>query len=185
MHEITLDEKHIYRVDGIITPGVHEILEATGLVKPYLGDPWYGGRGTAIHTACELLERDDLDESLVNPEIAGFVDAYRLFLADAPLKGWTNVEVRLFDPIYQFCGTPDRFLPLCDIKSGDMETLQLAAYGQLLRVNGFYPGREAFFVKLLENGKYKLYPYKFNTGDTNIFLSACQIYHERIRRKLL
>lgn len=186
MSEILLDEAtHIYNVDGHIIPSVTQILFAMGLIKSYTNNPWYAERGIAIHRACHLMDIDDLDESTLDPQLRGYIDAYRKFKEESAWK-FEHLEESLCHPAYRYCGTPDRWLPLIDIKSTENhEPLQLEAYAELLRANGFNPLIHAYFLTLYEDGKYKLDPYKLDRTRLGVFLSATIVYHERKERGLL
>lgn len=189
--EITCDENHIYRVDGKICPGYSEIATATGLVKPYNGDPWYGERGTAVHTICDLIDDDELDESSIDgsdgtTDLRGYADAYRKYLQDNEPK-WDLSEQMLYHPVYKYCGTIDRvaFYSLIDIKTGKTANpLQLEAYAELLRVNG-YVIDEMYFLFLREDGTYKLKEHKYDRHLLGVWLSAVTIYNYKKKEGLV
>ena len=176
---------HTYKFLGVILPSVTQIMTEIGLIKPYTGDPWYGERGSAIHAATELIDAGTLDWDTVDGRIEGYLTAYHKFKDEQPFSDWDHSEVAMVHPTYRYAGRPDRFLPLVDIKSGAGDVIQLAAYGELLRANGFDPGREAFMLKLNENGTYKLTSYKFNRKDTSIWLSAVSLWHYRKEKGLV
>jgi len=118
------------------TLSVTEILKLSGVIpESTFIDPWFMGRGTAAHKATELHDKGILDESTVDPEIAGMVESWRkLGYKYAP----ENIEVVLYDPVYRFCGKLDR-IPLLDVKgpsSSKWHVLQLGAYWHLLGVAG-------------------------------------------------
>jgi hypothetical protein len=183
---IDFDEAtHTYRVEGEVLPSVTQIMQSTGLVRPYTGDPWYGQRGTACHYATTLIDAGTLDPESVDPVISGFLDAYARFKRETGME-WEYSEYRLAHPLYRFCGCVDRAVPLVDLKTTDSACeLQLAGYQALLLANGIDPGREGYFLHLKENGTYKLRTYKFNRQDTNIWLSAVSLYHWRKEHNLL
>ena len=179
------EEGHIYTVDSQRWPSVTQVLSDMGLVKPYLGDPWFGMRGTALHSASVLWDSGTLDPESVDPAISGFLDAYAKFRTETHME-WEYTEKRLKHSTYRFCGCIDRALPLCDLKTTDSACeLQLAGYQSLLREEGIDPGREGFFLHLRENGTYKLVPYRFNRSDTGIFHAAVSLWHWRREKGLL
>ena len=104
------EEKHEYRVNGVVYPSVTEVLEhltAPGFSKinPAILEE-AKERGTAIH---EITQ--DIDLGMPPEEIAdydlGYVTAYLSFLDDyAP--DWELVEYRFFDEFMGYCGTIDR-----------------------------------------------------------------------------
>ncbi len=181
-----IEAEHRYLVNGHERPSVTRILQDMQLVRPYEGDPWYGVRGSAVHLATHLLDQGTLDWTTVDPAIKGFVEAYAEF---KEREGWEfeHSEERLSNYKYKYCGTPDRFMPLIDIKCGDShEPLQLEAYAELIRENypSTYPSVESqsYFLRLYENGKSKITPYKLNFTNRGIFLSAVTLWHEQKRR---
>jgi len=179
------ESTHTYWVDGTVYPSVTQIMSAIGLVRPYTGDPWYGERGTACHVAAVLFDQGILDPESVDPAISGFLDAYARFKRETGME-WEYTEKRFHHPVYRFCGTIDRALPLVDLKSTNSACdLQLSFYGELLRANGIDPGRTSYFLHLREDGSYRLAPYKFNRRDTNICLAAASLFHWRKEHNLL
>lgn len=174
MPKILLDENHIYTVDGRVTKSVTQILAEEGLTKYWNNDPWYLARGKALHKATHLLDMGTLDWNSIDPNIGGFLTAYANFKADTGWK-WEFSEKKLFHSTYHYCGCPDRFNEdglLTDIKIGEGFDLQLEAYAELLRSNGYLPGLEAYMLNLKEDGTYSLKPYKFNRTERGVFLSA-------------
>jgi len=174
---ISFDEAtHTYTESGQVIPSVTQILSTEGLVSYFNTDPWYMERGTAIHKACEYFDKGTLDWDSLDPAILGFVKAYVLFMVSSGLL-FSHIEEPLYHPIYHYAGTPDRFLPLLDIKGVQGCELQLEAYGELLRANKIHPGREAYTLHLKEDGTYKLASYKFNRTKLGVFLSAVTLYN--------
>lgn len=175
MSEIILTDEHKYIVDGKPKLSVTQILELSGLSNYYPRDPWYLERGRHVHTATAMIDTDTLDWSTVDERIKGYLEGYEKFLQET---GWTfeHSEVKLYHPIYDYCGTPDRFLPLLDIKTGEDNEEQLGGYWELLQTNGFKPKREAYTLKLNENGTYKLnQPKELITKLRDIFLAGLTI----------
>src|SRR3990167_1497263 len=80
---IRLDaDRHVYILsDGRKLMSLTTVLELAGFVPPYTGPKSAGLRGTHVHLACELLDKNDLDWDTVRPEIMGYVEAYADFLA--------------------------------------------------------------------------------------------------------
>ena len=179
------EEGHVYEVQGQRVPSVTQLLTDMGLVKPYLGDSWYGLRGTAVHRATELMDAGTLDPSSVDPAIAGFLDAYAKFRAETNME-WEHTEKRIYHSVYRFAGCVDRAVPVVDIKSGATACeLQLSAYQLLLRDAGIDPGRTGYFLYLKEDGSFRLAPYKFNRRDDGIFLAAVSLWWYRKEKNLI
>lgn len=104
-------DKHIYTVDGVVTPSVTQILdilsyEEFGKIDRSTLD-YASRRGTAVHECTEAIDLDMPCE--VDTEIEPYVRAYLDFLHDYKPK-WDRVEeiVSCLDDNYSFCGTIDR-----------------------------------------------------------------------------
>jgi hypothetical protein len=175
MPEIILTDDHKYIVDGKPKLNVTEVLELSGLSSYYPRDPWYLERGRVVHKATVMVDNDTLDWNTVDDRIKGYLEGYRKFRQE---PGWKfeHSEVKLYHPTYDYCGTPDRFLPLLDIKTGEDNEEQLGGYWELLLANGYNPKREAYTLKLNENGTYRLLQTKEPiTKLRDIFLAALTI----------
>jgi len=155
MPEIILTDDHKYIVDGKPKLNVTKVLELSGLSNYYPRDPWYLERGKIVHMATVMIDNDTLDWDTVDDRIRGYLEGYGKFIMDTGWK-FQYSELKLWHPIYDYCGTPDRFLPLLDIKTGEDNEEQLGGYWELLYANDYKPPREAHTLKLNENGTYKL-----------------------------
>lgn len=169
------DADHTYRLDGVLLPSVTQTLEAAAIIPPYTGDPWYGDRGTAVHTATWLDDQGLLDESTVDQRIVGHVDAWRKYRRDS---GFTPVggETPLHHPLFRYAGTPDRWDAslLTDIKTGreaSWHILQRAAYRELLKRSGVKIRRDCC-VYLSADGRYTASKTSSTPHDLSVFLSA-------------
>lgn len=134
------------------TKSVTEIIKAADLMPDYSPSDaeWYMNRGSMIHLATELHDRGTLDESTVDHQIYGYLESWKKlnlkYLQD-------EIEIKLYDPIYQYCGTLDRFNG--DIKSGvpaKWHKLQLGAYYGLLKANNFVTPNCMYAWYLQEDG---------------------------------
>jgi hypothetical protein len=136
-------QNHTYTLDGVIIPGVTEII---GRRYPYRCN--HGGEsetcpqciylrdlGTAVHAATAYHDRGTLDVSTVDPVIMGHVNQWRRFVASI------NPDVIAIEGAVHyksfFAGTLDRIwcikkrFTLIDIKTGakmKSHILQTAAY---------------------------------------------------------
>jgi hypothetical protein len=181
---ITLTAQHEYLVDGERFPGFSEIAKATGIVRYFNSDQFFLERGSAIHAATHLIDRGELDWSTVDDRIEPFLDAYMRFKEENGVT-WEHAEESLAHPIYRYCGTPDRFLPLYDLKSGQGDTIQLEAYSELLRANGHNPGPYGYLLQLNGDGTYKIIRHRFDRNLLGVWLSAVSVYHYRKQKGLL
>lgn len=161
---LTLDDSHIYRLNGMPIPGVTEIIK---WVYPSMfhASEYYLNRGTATHYACELLDRNVLAWESVDPEIMPRVQAWQRFRDDFRAEVVGN-ETKLYHPVYRFAGRIDRVferenrLILADLKNSIQPTvrIQLGFYSLLVSANN--NGRKVFkavAVELLDTGKPKAF----------------------------
>lgn len=130
-------DTHTYRDDegGIIlsTTKILQLAELTPAIYKTL-DPWYAEKGHAVHSATEFFDKGTLDLDSVDPQIMGYLDAYRQFRKDLPLD-ILGIEVRLWHPRYRYAGTIDR------IVEGNRH------YKLFLKPNGKYRLKEVTNVK--------------------------------------
>jgi len=106
MAEIVFDEaNHEYWVDGELKPNVTRIISYLG--RDYTNvDPFYSQRGQAVHLAIQYLNQGILDESSLDDEVKGYVDAYKAFIKEKSFKPLYS-ELRMYSDIHGFCGTAD------------------------------------------------------------------------------
>ncbi len=90
---VTLDkEAHVYHIDGRRAPGIHEILEATGVIDTFMRDEYALMRGQRIHTAIEhdIKWKGDFDESDMSEDERGCLAAARKAREELPLPVYPN-----------------------------------------------------------------------------------------------
>lgn len=192
------EELHIYRIDGQRVPSVSDILENVSR-EFYEGAPPRSmqdaaDRGTNTHLAIQLLNEGRLDESTIDPRIAPYVDAYRMFRAE---KGFRPdyAEVHLGHWRQRYAGTPDmigvigmgrRGKPIrciIDIKTTyqllPVVGLQLAGYEMLWNYNQDNPryySTERYALHLMRDGDYKLDHFD-DPGDATTFIGLVHRYY--------
>lgn len=133
---------HRYTLDGVPVPSVTQVLKSTGYIRldgvPPAVLERARDRGERVHKALHFLFDDDLDESSIDPEIAGYVQSARAYLETTvgePLRA----EMRVWSRRYYCAGMLDMLafdrraeLFVADYKTGDPSDvaadLQLAAY---------------------------------------------------------
>ncbi|MCZ4315136.1 hypothetical protein O4H66_17150 [Comamonadaceae bacterium G21597-S1] len=123
---LTFDEAtHTYRYSGQVVPSVTQIL------RPMMDldhvDPDLLRRasafGIAVHAACELDDRMELDESALDPALRPYLMAWRKFCREHGCS-WELIESRVYHPSLRYAGTLDRhgfcdgYRSIVDIKSG-------------------------------------------------------------------
>ena len=182
MQKITFDtENHKYYIDGVEVPSVTTVCRF--LAYDQKSDkPWLAraaaDRGTRIHEACAMIDYgEDPDEDF---EIAGYLKAYRRFLADYKPQ-WDGIEYMTGSIAAGIAGTIDRFGKMdgkeciLDIKTGSkmhtpMLTAQLTGYARLLiwERTDFVPFN-LYGLQLQKDGTYFLKRYEMDTK----LLDAC------------
>ena len=139
--ELCFDEsKHLYTVNGKVIPSVTQIISAVGLYEfDFVSKQTLAiaaERGRIVHTYIEWYEQGFLDESSIDPELAGYFQAYLSAKEAGELPGKPDlIEHRGWSSKYQYAGTIDQvFLAeswLHDHKTGQPSPahgLQLSAY---------------------------------------------------------
>ena len=131
-------ESHIYKLDGIIIPGVTTILQEAGLTNFDFVSPErlaeLADLGHKVHTACELWDRDNLDMDSLHPVLKGYLDSWIKFVCIGKYS-FEEIETPICSVKYQIAGRPDRITKgiktLIDIKSGiskKADPIQTAGY---------------------------------------------------------
>ena len=187
---------HRYLVAGRPVPSVTQVLKLRNLMPRYNDaapgngeDPML--RGRLVHQAIHFLNCGDLDESSVDPALAGYVDAYRSFRKD-----WVQhilwSEVAWGSPTFGFAGTLDlvcRFngrIPdsIIDFKTGAYDkwmALQLAAYEMLAEpylIGNVNPKLESHTVLLRPTGTYQVHSGEdYQNTNRCLFMQALALTH--------
>jgi hypothetical protein len=179
------------RADGTETQldSVSQTLKRVGLID----DRWYTpdacSRGSHVHLACELLDRGELDEDDLDPQLIPFLDGYRKFLFENDPR-YTGIELPVVHLEDEYAGTLDRCGVLRagkyegavfvgDIKSGAKSywhKWQLAAYVKA------WTGTEAdtlrIIIRLTKAGNYILDPYE-DRKDFRVWAAICAVAREQ------
>ena len=183
MNLIFDDESHSYYCETGKLPSVTSVLVAEGVVSfPFC--PGAMERGTLVHSLCALLDGGEAKPDL-DPSTSGYLASYARFCAEYK-PSWSLIEKALGHPVYNYAGTLDRFAPLLDIKTGapgSGEPLQLGAYWELLKVNGYKPKPEGMFLYLGEDGTYRIETVKDLPRLAKIFLSVLATHNYKKERK--
>lgn len=180
MSGLTFDEgTHTYRFDGELVPGVTSVLAPLSdfsFVDPDVLDA-ASAFGTAVHLACELDDRDQLDEETLDDALAPYLAGWRRFCADYAAE-WTQIEAKVFHQTLRYAGTLDRYGKLrgkpyvVDIKTSTslMPSVgpQLAAYKNA--IPGVPPLTGRMAVQLKADGTYTAKEYT-ERGDWPLFCS--------------
>ena len=188
------EERHEYRVNGVIIPSVTQVLSSVGL-PDLSGIPadlleWKAGLGTAVHRAIELDCYDDLEESSLHPDVKPYFAGYLQFKKDSGFVPGV-AECRIYHSKYNYAGTADTIgtmgtkadLTLVDYKSGLVDKLcvgpQTAAYVEgWMDAGEFALIKRRYALKLNKDATYRLIRLD-NKMDFQIFLNALNIYKWR------
>jgi hypothetical protein len=181
--ELTLDDSHVYRLDGRRLHGVTDVLDAVGLISDFAKNDIAARRGSMVHLACHYLAEERLDWTTVDEQIVAYVRAFEKFLHDTNFEVW-KVETQLYDEELGFAGTFDLYgycpamgISVLDIKTGIKARYhgpQLAAYQHLIRNKHWkFPDHRAV-IRLRADATYTLDPYK-DRNDWKLFVSALNL----------
>jgi hypothetical protein len=152
---------HTYSLDGQTIPSVTQILKAAGEIEvsPYA----YTETGTAVHGACESINKGDGEIDVIPQSAIPRLKAYIQFLKDTGFKP-LHAEQRVYHPTLKYAGTYDvyglfrGFEVLVDIKTGaaaDWHKIQLVAYRYALKDGYGITPKKCFSLYLPLNGNYK------------------------------
>lgn len=186
MSVVQLDEAtHTYTLDGVRLPSVTQIIASLydfSNVDPDLLER-ASEFGRAVHTACELDDKDDLGDT--DLALMPYVQAWRAFRRTTDFEVILNEQV-VHSEKYRYAGTLDRVgiihkgksirPSIIDIKTcselHDAIGLQLSGYERAAREMGLIKGRYIwrYAVQLRGDGTYLMQEYK-DASDANYFLS--------------
>jgi hypothetical protein len=153
---------------------------------------YYKHKGTLIHRITEWDDTGELDESTVDPNLQGYLEAYRKFKKETSWRR-LGAEIQFFHPVYKYCGRADRigwFLRdrgkwnwVIDIKSGQphkADLLQSPAY-----LFGLQAGQATIIsirkcgdLYLKSNGSYRFEEVKNVTAKFMTFLGGLKKWRE-------
>lgn len=186
--------EHRYALAGVPVPSVTQVLQDSSLLPWYPDRQFYLNRGRAVHEACALLVKQQLDLKTTDPRLHGFIESYRKFLARTGFNP-ELVEEPVWSKSYMIAGTLDLQGPLngvstiIDIKSGepaDAAELQTAAYSYLLKESHGISAQRRLTLRLHEDGKECRPDEYFDlSDDIRVFLSASATWHWRKRKGLI
>lgn len=186
MDKLTLDEStHTYRYDGVIVPSTTQI--CASLAPRWPVDKYYLIKGTFGHLVTQWEDTGELDESSVDPELEGYLKAYRRFKKETD---WHPIdhEIEFYHKKYGYCGRADMrgdfrrssWFWVIDKKLGqphESDTLQSPAYLFGLKANGL-PVQRCGDLYLRSNGTYRFEEIKSPTEKFIRFVSAIPKWRE-------
>lgn len=188
---------HRYTVNGRELPSVTHVcrflsVDVAANARPWLRD-MAADRGTRVHAYTVMLDYGEEPEE-VEPDCAGYLEAYRRFLRDFRPK-WAGIETVLGSEVLGYAGTCDRHgtvriankrTPcILDIKTGAelhhaATAAQLQGYSHLLNRPQSDPPALLLALHLRRDGTYALY----DETDTapHLFLN-CMVLHRAMKNK--
>lgn len=188
--KLTFDEiTHTYKLDGAIIPSVTQVLKECGFidlskVPQYVMEASWKF-GTAVHKACELWDRGNLNVDTLSTPLIPYLEAWKKFKADYKINEFLAIEEKMVSVVWKFAGTPDRlwqpnqkFIDILDIKTSDEMypsiAIQEAGYGILTEETHKLKIRNRWAIQLKNDTTYKVEQFK-NLSDKTIFLSALNV----------
>lgn len=183
---VARDHNHRYWFDDNREAfGVTAVLKANGFIDDRYFTEQATLRGTFVHQARQYLDEGTLDESTIDPQIAGYVTAYRKWLDECQVGPVVLNETVLGDPTLRLAGTIDfaRYigphLSVVDVKSGLPQVwhrLQLAAYAELAKRALHHAVIRRFGLYLRKDGTYSflLYPDRHDWDTFKAALTVAQ-----------
>jgi hypothetical protein len=184
------EERHEYRVDGVVVPSVTQVIGGVVPYNFYNATDWHLNRGRILHKAIALSLKGKLDSSSIDPAYEGKFAAFKKFMRDFTVGSCFKVEEMYFSP--RFAGTVDAVfdiqgqLILVDWKgslSPQIE-LQLGGYATLLD----FAIEKAVGVELRDCGTYRtewLASRPEVSKAKSLFASALNLYEWKRRHNLL
>lgn len=183
------EEKHEYRLDGRVVPGVTTILKPISEAEYRSVDAatldvaaW---RGRAVHKMIELDLRDDLDLDALSDDLQPFYTAWKGFQSLSGFE-FRLSEARVYSSAYDFAGTLD----LAGMLAGRHVVIdakrtvavprtaapQTAAYlCALTETMPEYADADRYALHLRPDGSWRLVPF-IDRNDLRVFLSALTLH---------
>jgi len=196
--ELTFDEnKHQYKVDGVLIPSVTQIIKEAGLIDLSFVDEdlleYKSDIGTKVHLTTELYDLSELDEKSLHHTLAGYLKSWVKFREDYQFVP-TQIELMLYHRVYNYAGKIDRIGTLSgkticqlDIKTGithHSHALQSAGYTELFNYDKLPKNqiKKRLTVYLKDDGTYKVAEHK-KTLDRTVFIAALTITNYKRSKK--
>ena len=176
---------HEYRVGGILTPSVSQILKAKGIMESFRHNPTALNNGTAIHRALELHDLGKLEESSLDKRLAKCIQLWEKFKKEIGVICVLGAEERVCFGV-MYAGTIDRILSLnsgkkmiLDFKSGSPQpwaALQTAGYAMAYDITN-HKEYERCCAKVHWDMDRIIYKPYNDPADFNSFMAMATVYH--------
>jgi len=194
------DDKHEYRIDGVIVKSVTQVLKDVGIVDYSWAEQEDLDFGTAMHDTIEYYEKGTLDLETLHPLLEDRLEAYKEFVK---VTGWEAIFIESlvaskklgcagrFDQAGVFTKLQPKYndkLTLLEIKSGALKTCgadvqsggyttmanEMGCFGEKISLRcGLHLGKD-------RKPKYEIYT---NKDDITAFKNALWLSHYKQRRK--
>jgi hypothetical protein len=189
--------EHRYTVAGVRWPSVTEVLdpllELDGIPRAALKAA--AEFGTHVHMATDLYDKGTLDEPALDPHLAPYLAAWKLFLRDTGSTVLAS-ELRVGHSKLRYAGTLDKIIRtqsrgrnrglVLDIKSGQVPRTvgpQAAAYleaAESLALDDVYGFTGRAVLQLRGDATYR-FNLLADPTDWSIFLSALNLHRWRTK----
>ena len=159
-----IEDDHTYWDGDRRIHSVTEIMQAGGIIDT----AWYTEearqRGTQVHKAIHLLTENDLDHSILDPELMPFVEAFNDFQLATGFQKLLS-EQTVYSESQDYAGRFDLYgslngwKVLIDIKTEHAPPwigIQIASYAQAMKEMGFRVDK-TFGLELKKNGRFRLW----------------------------
>jgi hypothetical protein len=187
---------HIYRVDGVVVPGVTEMCGIYGDdVDEYVEEKMEraADRGVTMHLVLEMALRGDDYDGEYPAMYEDHVQCIERFLSEhevVPLA----IEEPIYSPRLCVAGTPDLLciydgvLALLDYKfvsaiNKRKVRAQLTGYNEIYNDNGVFP--EQMWAIHFTKERPKPYPVEFGGDEWATALKAWEINHRKYKRGII
>lgn len=179
-------DTHTYTVGGIIWPSVTQILGVFDHGLDRIDQDLLDRKsmlGRAVHRACELDDKGELDRATLHPVVAPYLEQWRKFRRDLRVEVLDNEHI-VVNPMHKYVGTNDRLVgfskfsrAVLDIKSGMKRRFhewQTGGYKAAAdRYDAPVDGRCCLY---LTPDKYRLEIHE-DPSDPAVFLNMAAVYY--------
>jgi hypothetical protein len=189
-------ERHEYRLHGRVIPNVTRILDPLTDIHKMPADrvEFARLRGQAVHQATALWDWEMLDEASVDPQIVGYLDAWKRFRAESGFVP-ELIEHRVVHLLHGYAGTLDRtgrmratapgMLDIIDIKTSSDVYLkavgpQTAAYAKAVENQCRIVPWRRLAVQLRPDGTYRVHTCT-DANDFAVFMAALTLYQWQLK----
>ena len=179
-------ETHTYFIDGDAKLSTTQVLRDAGMIDTTWFREWHRWRGSETHKAIATWNKaGKIDKRTIDPKIRPYLDAALKWQADVKFMPMF-VEYRMYDPIFDVCGTADLIGyfqgsnpvvdTFVDFKTNDWKQGQLTSKWQLASYGHAYNPKEVFRrieVVLGPDGNYG----PVNTFTTDTYIEDTNAFH--------